>query len=138
MVSKKYRRTTIEIDEQLYKRIKALAVEKDRTMRDIISEALEEKLAHEEEKKDTMDSDFLRENPISKKIVGTMEKFISGDAALLLFVKKCESRGYNPSLIGREMLSDEFLLSLCNGMRYLSDVDKSECLKALKAAVGGY
>lgn len=135
MGTKKYKRTTIELDEQLYKRTKALAVEKDRTMRDIISEALEEKLAREEEKKETIDSDFLRDNPVSNRIVKTLEKFISRDAAMLLFTKKCDSRGYDPFLISSDIISDEFLISLCNAVTNLSNVEKGECLKALKNAL---
>ncbi len=138
MVAKKYRRTTIELDVTLYKRVKALAVEKDMTLREIISEALEEKLAQEEEKNDAMNSDFLRENPLSKKIVRAMETFISRDAAILLFIKKCESRNYDPYTITREMVTEDFLSSLCNGIRHLSDVDNTECLKVLKTAVGGF
>ena len=137
MATKKYRRTTIEIDERLYKRTKALAVEKEKTLRDIISEALEEKIAAEEEKNDALDTDFLRDNPSSRKIVKAMEEFVSHDAAILLFSKKCEVKGCDPSLLDKEDITDDFLLSLCNGIRYLSNVDNKECLEKLKTVLGG-
>ncbi len=136
LTSKKNRRTTIELDEGLYKRVKALALERDMTMKEIISEALEEKLKKEEERKEASNSDFLG-NPVVRKVVGEMERFISREAAMLLFRTKCEKRGINPAHITEDDLTEEFLESLCTGMKFLSDINKKDCMEALRSCIGG-
>lgn len=136
LTSKKYRRTTIELEEALYKRVKALAVEKDTTLREIISEALEEKLKQEEEKMESKNSDILS-NPFARKIIREMEKFISRDAAVLLLRSKCEKRGIDPAKIDEEALNDEFIESLCGSMRYLCEIGEDECIAMLKRCRDG-
>ena len=133
--SKKYRRTTIELDEGLYKRVKALAIEKDKTLREVISEALEEKLREEEAKKEAENSDFLG-NPLAKRIIEEMERFISKEAAILLLRTKCEKRGVTPGDIRADIINDDFLESLCNSMKYISEIDEKECVRRLKALRG--
>jgi hypothetical protein len=136
ILAKKYRRTTIELDENLYKRVKALAVEKDLTLREIISEALEEKLKREEEKAEASNSDFMG-NKLASKLVKAMSKLITKEGAMLLFKSKCEKRGINPANISEEDITDDFIVSLCNGMRYISDIDGDDCVDVLKKAIGG-
>ncbi len=136
MASKKYRRTTIELDENLYRRVKKLAVERDKTLRDIITEALEDKLRKEEELMETSNSDFMK-NKIARKIVKEMERFISSDTAMVLFKSKCQMMGLNPVDIGEEDISYDLLRSLCNGMRTITLVDMDECIESLESAVGG-
>ncbi len=127
----KKRRTTIELEESLYKRAKALAVEKDVTLKEIISEALEEKLMREEEKKDAENNDFM-DNTLALKIIKEMERFLSREAAILLFRNKCEKRGINPKKITEHIITKDCLESLCNGITYISSVSKKECIEALK------
>lgn len=134
LASKKYRRTTIELDESLYRRIKKLAVEKDKTLRDIITEALEEKLRKEEELMEAFNSDFMR-NKIAKKIVKAMENFISEEAAKILFKTKCENIGINPTDISADDITHEFIHSICNSMRHISNIDMEECVEHLESGV---
>ena len=132
----KFRRTTIELDENLYKRIKSLAVERDITMREMITEALEEKLA-EEEKKSPKDSIF-KSDSISSRIIERMEKYISRDAAIVLFIRKCEDFGYDPVYLMEEDLTDDFFSSICKAIMHISSAKEGECLENLKEFSGGH
>lgn len=136
LASKKYRRTTIELDENIYRRVKKLAIERDKTLRDIITEALEDKLRKEEELMEASNSDFMS-NKLASKIVKEMERFISSDTAMVLFKSKCQMMGLNPTEISEDDISYDLIRSLCNGMRTITLIDMEECMERLKSAIGG-
>lgn len=136
MAEKRFRRTTIEMPEALYKRIKALAIEKDMTLREVITEALEEKLAKEESS--TADKGRItRAGSVSSRLIGAMEKFVTPDAAITLLIRKCEQFGYDPMYLEGENIDDSFLKELCHSMMYLAHESESVCFSALKAALEG-
>ena len=118
--------------EDIYKRIKSLAIERDLTLREIITEALVEKLEREETSLDAQKG-VIRSGSVSAKLVRSMEDIISREAAITLLVRKCEKHGCDPIYLTQADIDDEFLRDLCQGMSYLSSYGDKECLKKLKS-----
>ncbi len=134
MAESKYRRTTIEMPEDIYKRIKSLAIERDMTLREIITEALLEKLEKEESFPGTS-TGMMKTGSLSYLLVSAMEKMITREAAITLLVRKCEKYGCDPTYLSIEDVDDEFLSSLCQGMSYLTNKTEKECMDILRSGM---
>ena len=136
VAEKRFRRTTIEMPDELYKKIKARAIEKDMTLRQFITEALEEKL--EREASTSADSGSIaRSGSLSSKLIKVMQRFISPDAAVTLLIRKCEQFGYDPMYLESEHIDDSFLKELCHSMMYLANESEDSCFSQLKSAMEG-
>ena len=133
MVEKRVKRTTIEMPESLFKQIKALAIEKDMTLRELITEALEDKL--EKERTKETDQKRIGRGSTSSRLIGVMERFITPDAAITLLIRKCERYGYDPMYLDEEYISEDFLKDLCKSMMYLSNESEDVCFEELKSAL---
>ena len=136
VVEKRFRRTTIEMPDELYKKIKSLALEKDMTLRQFITEALEEKM--EREVRESTDSKSIaRRSSLSSRLIKVMQNFISPDAAVTLLIRKCEQFGYDPMYLESEHIEDRFLKELCHSMMYLANESEENCFLQLKSATEG-
>ncbi len=133
MVEKRVKRTTIEMPESLFKQIKALAIEKDMTLRELITEALEDKL--EKERTKEADQKRIGRGSVSSRLIGVMERFITPDAAITLLIRKCERYGYDPMYLDEEYISEDFLKDLCKSMMYLSNESEDVCFEEMKSAL---
>jgi hypothetical protein len=131
VAEKRYRRTTIEMPEDTYKRIKSLAIELNMTMRQIITEALLEKLEREENPQGAQKG-IMKSGSLSSKLVKAMERSISREAAITILVRKCEKFGCDPTYLSSEDLDDELLKSICESISHLSGDSEEECLEKLK------
>ena len=136
VADKRFRRTTIEMPEEIYKRIKALAIDKDMTLREIITEALEEKIEKEEGGEKDKER-MIRSGTVSSRLIEAMKRFVTPDAAITLLIRKCEKYGYDPIYLEEENISEDFIRSLCSSMMYLSHESEEICYEALKSAVEG-
>jgi len=122
--------------EHIYKRIKSLAIERDMTLREVITEALLEKLEREESV-GIGQKNRIKSGSVSFRLISAMEKIISREAAITLLVRKCEKHGCDPTYLTYEEVDDEFLRSLCQGMSYLSDYSEEECMDKLRFEMEG-
>ncbi len=116
------KRTTIDLDISLYKRLKQHAVLTGKSMKDFISEAIEEKL--DREIKHNTPS-----NPYASTILEHMERITSKTIARALLEEKCKNYGIHMEELNRHTFSDEMMEDILSSIALISPARNVEYLR---------
>jgi hypothetical protein len=119
-------KTTIEIDKNLYLKMKEEVARSNSSIRDFLSQAAREKLTHEEKPVAVVTSSVnriekaIQDNPFMKKVLGVLEQEVRPPFNLALLLAKLEDLDIKPEEFSPSDLSDEFLKSLVKPVDALS------------------
>jgi predicted transcriptional regulator len=121
-------RTTVILDEDLRRKLKMLSLRKDMTMREIITQALEEKIKRELGSSNEA-GDELDENKLVSAIIKEIEPFIGFAPARALVAQKCMKYGIQHKDLGISDISPDFIESLCSGVKLVSNAESASELR---------
>jgi hypothetical protein len=120
-------RTTIILDEDLRRKLKMLSLQKDISMREIITQALEEKISKDLDGASGPSS--IGDNVFVSRILSELDMIIGGAAARALLAQKCKR--FNVALrdFSRTDMNEAFIDSLCQGIVFIATVEDAARLK---------
>jgi len=120
-------RTTVILDEDLRKKLKMLSLKKDVSMRDIITEALEDKIRNE------LEGDDVYQRPEGNKwvtkLIAELEPIIGTAAARAIIAQKCKRFGTSMAELSHTDMTKEFINAICQGVAFISDDDEAARVK---------
>lgn len=117
------KKTTIDLDLALFRRLKQYALDTDRTIREIVTEALQEKLAREAQSVDGTPASArdVDSNPLAQRVVQEMERVLPHDVAVRMLSQKCVKHGTFLETVNRRQLSRELIDDILNSVQYMAD-----------------
>ncbi len=117
------KKTTIDLDLALFRRLKQYALDTDRTIREIVTEALQEKLARESQSIDGAQASTkdVNSNPLAQRVVQEMERVLPHDVAVRMLSQKCVKHGTFLETLNRRQLSRELIDDVLNSVQYMAD-----------------
>jgi hypothetical protein len=128
-------KTTIEIDKNLYLKMKEEVARSNSSIRDFLTNAAREKLTHEDKQLDKETSSVstieraIQNNTFMKKVLGVLEQEVRPPFNLALLLTKLEDLDIKPEEFSPSDLSDEFLQSLVKPVDALSGPVAAKDLK---------
>jgi len=121
LVKGSIRRTTVDFDADLFKRLKEYAIRHDKTMREVITEAVIEKLAREgveDVKAEAFDD-----------VVETLERYISRSIAERVVERVCQDLGKDHTSLKYEDIDSDFARRI---EKYLEPLLTKKALQKVK------
>ena len=117
------KKTTIDLDLALFRRLKQYALDHDRTIREIVTEALQEKLAREAQSANGTQTSAkeVDSNPLAQRVVQEMERVIPHDVAVRMLSTKCVQHGTFLETLNRRQLNRELIDDILNSVQYMAD-----------------
>lgn len=136
------KKTTIDLDLALFRRLKQYALDTDRTIRDIVTEALQEKLAREAQSSEGSPTTIkdLDENPLAHRVVQEIEQIVPRELAIRMLEQKCLKHDIFLETITRKQLTRELVDDVLLAIHHMADerqvADIRENLMKLSAEGG--
>ena len=117
------KKTTIDLDLALFRRLKQYALDTDRTIREIVTEALQEKLARESQPMDGSPAETrdVESNPLASRVVQEMERVLPHDVAVRMLSQKCVQHGTFLETLSRRQLTKELVDDILNSVQFMAD-----------------
>lgn len=117
------KKTTIDLDLALFRRLKQYALDTDRTIREIVTEALQEKLARESQPMDGSPAETrdVESNPLASRVVQEMERVLPHDVAVRMLSQKCVQHGTFLETLSRRQLTSELIDDILNSVQFMAD-----------------
>jgi len=126
-------KTTIEIEKELYIRMKEEVARSNSSIREFVSSAAMDKLTKEkpEEKVQVGSARYeLLRNPFAKKVLAVLEQEVLRPFNIALLVSKIEKFEIDASDFSASDLSDAFVLELTRPVDFLSGPEAAMNIKA--------
>ncbi len=116
------KKTTIDLDIDLFKRLKQYSLDTDRSVRTIVSEAIAEKLSRDARREGPTPSTtrLIKRNPIADQVLAELLLFFPEELAVRLFSQKCAEHGVMPEALRPSDLSPTFIESLAKPVDLMS------------------
>jgi hypothetical protein len=114
-------RTTVILDEELRKKLKMLSVQKDISMKEIITQALEEKI--QREMSGATASDEFGDNPMVNSIGRVLDPVIGAAATRVLLAQITRRSGTTPRKLSRSDITKEFIELVCEKVSDIATAD---------------
>jgi len=119
-------KTTVEIDRDIYLRLRDEAIRKKRTIKEVINEAVKESLlgkdAMAREELETL-RQLLPHNDLSLQIVGILERTMPRTTSLVVFNEKCKRHGLDPRILKAKEVPIHFIEDLSLSARFAAGVE---------------
>jgi hypothetical protein len=121
------KKTTIDLDIDLFKRLKQYSLDTDRSVRTIISEAIAEKLSKEARRDGPTPSTtrLIKRNPLADGILGELLLFFPEELAVRLLSQKCAEHGVVPEALRPSDISSSLVESLARPVEMMSPGPRS-------------
>ena len=116
------KKTTIDLDIDLFKRLKQYSLDTDRSVRIIVSEAIAEKLSKEARRDGPAPSTtrLIKRNPIADSILAELLLFFPEELAVRLLSQKCAEHGVVPEALRPSDLSTSLIEGLARPVEMMS------------------
>lgn len=116
------KKTTIDLDIDLFKRLKQYSLDTDRSVRTIVSEAISEKLTRDARRDGPAPSPtrLIKRNPIADAVLAELLLFFPEELAVRLFSQKCAEQGVMPEALRPSDLTPAFIDSLAKPVDLMS------------------
>jgi predicted transcriptional regulator len=117
------KKTTIDLDLALFRRLKQYALDTDRTIRDIVTEALQEKLAREAQATEGSPATIkdLDENPLAHRVVQEIEQVVPRELAIRMLEQKCLKHDIFLETLTRKQLTRELVDDVLLAIHHMAD-----------------
>ncbi len=117
------KKTTIDLDLALFRRLKQYALDTDRTIRDIVTEALQEKLAREAQATVGTQAPVkdLEENPLAHRVVQEVERVMPRELAVRMLSQKCLKHDAFLETLSRKQLTRELVDDILLSIHHMAD-----------------
>jgi hypothetical protein len=120
-------RTTVILDEDLRKKLRMLSLKRDVSMRDIITQALEDKIKRELDQEDVYERPGT--NKLVTKLIAELEPFIGLAPAQALIAQKCKKFGISMKELSQPSITKEFISAICQGVAFVSNAEDAAYVK---------
>lgn len=116
------KKTTIDLDIDLFKRLKQYSLDTDRSVRIIVSEAIAEKLSKEARRDGPAPSmtRLIKRNPIADGILAELLLFFPEELAVRLLSQKCAEHGVVPEALRPSDLTPGLIEGLARPVEMMS------------------
>jgi hypothetical protein len=116
------KKTTIDLEIDLFKRLKQYSLDTDKSVRVIVSEAISEKLSREASRDGSAPSTtrLIKRNPIADGILTELLTFFPEELAVRLLSQKCAEQGLMPEALRPSDVSAVFVESLARPVQLMS------------------
>lgn len=134
------KKTTIDLDIDLFKRLKQYSLDADKSVRVIVQEAITEKLAREARREGSLptSSRFLKRNPVADSILTELLAIFPEELAVRLLAQKCAESAVTPEALRPDDLTPVFIDSLARPVEMMSPGRSRDFTKRLhEIAKGG-
>jgi hypothetical protein len=121
-VARAVKKTTIDLDIDLFKRLKQYSLDADKSVRVIVTEAINEKLAREARRDLTGAglSRAVRRNTVADAILGELLSIFPEDLAVRLLAQKCAEAAITPEALRPDDLTPHFIESLLRPVQMMN------------------
>lgn len=128
MVGRAVKKTTIDLDIDLFKRLKQYSLDVDRSVRTIVSEAIAEKLTRDARREGPSPgaTRLIKRNPIADAILAELLFFFPEELAVRLFTQKCSEQGVMPEALRPSDLTPPFIEALKKPVGLMSPGARAE------------
>jgi hypothetical protein len=122
IVARAVKKTTIDLDIDLFKRLKQYSLDTDRSVRDIVSEAIGEKLSRDARRDGAAPATtrLIKRNPVADQVLAELLLFFPEELAVRLFSQKCAENGVMPEALRPSDLTPPFIESLAKPVDLMS------------------
>jgi hypothetical protein len=117
------KKTTIDLDLALFRRLKQYALDTDRTIREIVTEALQEKLARETQATEGGQTPVkdLDDNPLAHRVVQEIERIMPKELAVRMLSQKCVKHDLFLETLTRRQLTKELIDDVLSSLHHMAD-----------------
>ena len=122
------KKTTIDLDVELFKKLKQYSLDTDQSVRTIISEALAEKLARDWKRDGPAPGTarLIKRNPVADQILGELLIFFPEELAVRMFTQKCAEHGVMPEALRPSDLTPDFIAALAKPVDLMSPGSRAQ------------
>lgn len=114
-------RTTVILDEELRKKLKLLSIQKDISMKEIMTQALEEKIKRELDGGSS--GEINTENSVVTSISEVLSPYVGNAASRLVIAQSAKIIGTVPRKLTRMDFNKEMVDLICNKLSAITDAD---------------
>ncbi len=117
------KKTTIDLDLALFRRLKQYALDTDRTIREIVTEALQEKLTRETQSSEGVQTPVkdLDDNPLAHRVVQEVERVMPRELAVRMLSQKCVKHDAFLETLTRRQLTKELVDDVLLSLHHMAD-----------------
>jgi hypothetical protein len=135
-VARAVKKTTIDLDIDLFKRLKQYSLDADKSVRVIVSEAINEKLAREARRDGGLpiSGRFIKRNPVADAILNELLSIFPEELAVRLLAQKCAEAAVTPESLRPDDLTPGFIDALARPVEMMSP-DRSRDFSRRMAAI---
>lgn len=121
-MSRTVKKTTIDLDLDLFKRLKQYSLDTDQSVRTIVSEAISEKLNRDARRDGPAPGTtrLIKRNPVADTVLVELLTFFPEDLAIRMFTQKCAENGVMPEALRPSDLTPAFIQSLAKTVDLMS------------------
>jgi len=125
-------KTTIEIDKELYIRMKEEVARSSSSIREFVSKAAIERLIRNEPDAPSnpkIEENKLLDNPFAIKVLAVLEHEVPNPFSVVLLISKLKKAGIERDVFSAAYLSDAFIRELVRPVDFLSGPDAALAMK---------
>ncbi len=133
------KKTTIDLDIDLFKRLKQYSLDADKSVRVIVSEAINEKLTREARRETGLPSNsrFIKRNPVADAILTELLTIFPEELAVRLLAQKCAENAVTPESLRPDDLTPGFIESLARPVEMMSPERSKDFSRRMQAISKG-
>ena len=121
--SRAVKKTTIDLDIELFKKLKQFSLDTDRSVRIIVSEAIAEKLSREARQAGpggAVPGRLIKRNPVADAILSELLSIFPEELAVRLLSQKCAEQAVTPEALRAGDITPGFIESLSRPVEMMS------------------
>lgn len=133
------KKTTIDLDIDLFKRLKQFSLDADKSVRVIVSEAIAEKLAREARREGAipLTGRLIKRNPVADAILTELLTIFPEELAVRLLSQKCAENAITPEGLRPGDLTPTFIDALARPVEMMSPERSKEFNHKMHALARG-
>ena len=127
-MSRAVKKTTIDLDIELFKKLKQYSLDTDQSVRTIVSEAISEKLSRDARRDGPAPgmTRLIKRNPVADQVLAELLLFFPEELAVRLFSQKCAENGVMPEALRPSDLTSSFIEALAKPVDLMSPGARSQ------------
>ena len=127
-MSRAVKKTTIDLDIDLFKKLKQYSLDTDQSVRNIVSDAIAEKLSRDSKRDGPgpATTRLIKRNPVADHILAELLIFFPEELAVRMFSQKCAENGVMPEALRPSDLTPGFIESLAKPVDLMSPGSRAQ------------
>jgi len=122
------KKTTIDLDIDLFKKLKQYSLDTDQSVRTIVSDAISEKLSRDARRDGAAPATtrLIKRNPVADQVLAELLLFFPEELAVRLFTQKCAENAVVPEALRPSDLTPPFIEALAKPVDLMSPGARSQ------------